>query len=292
MNSLIKNQFYEYLEKFLHELSKSSSKTKKHIDKEYKNVKDEKYIECIKNNLYIHKEQFLGKQEELDEFFKENNIELLDKINISEIWAKSDTDNKNAIIQYIKVFVFMFETSNKDTTDENDENDEVCEQEDESSSEDNKTEKDFEEMLKESLLENEENVNSFYKTMDEKDNSIVDLAKNIAEELKGDSSEKDMMNMFNGQGLNGLITTITSKLDSKMKSGQLDQNKLFTDAQKMMGSNNNLFGNLFNNLNIPKPGSQPFPNTSTANNIKEENVENVKTTTKANIKKKKKTKKK
>ena len=147
-------------------------------------------------------------------------------------------------------------------------------------------------MLKESLLENEENVNSFYKTMDEKDNSIVDLAKNIAEELKGDSSEKDMMNMFNGQGLNGLITTITSKLDSKMKSGQLDQNKLFTDAQKMMGSNNNLFGNLFNNLNIPKPGSHPFPNTSTANNIKEENVENVKTSTKANIKKKKKPKKK
>ena len=64
-------------------------------------------------------------------FLKENNVELLDKINISEIWAKSDTDNKNAIIQYIKIFVFMFETSNKDTTDENDENDEFCEQEDE-----------------------------------------------------------------------------------------------------------------------------------------------------------------
>ena len=36
----------------------------------YKNVKDSKYCECIKNNIYIHKEQFLGKQEELDEFFK------------------------------------------------------------------------------------------------------------------------------------------------------------------------------------------------------------------------------
>ena len=288
MNSLITNQFYEYLEKFLQELSKSSSKTKKCIDKEYKNIKDEKYIECIKNNIYVHKEKFLGKQEELDDFFKENQIELLDKINISEIWSKSDKDNKNAIIQYIKVFVFMFETSNKDT----DDCDEECEQESESNDTENKTTKDFEEMLKKSLLENEENVNSFYKTMEEKDNSIVDLAKNIAEELKGDSSEKDMMNMFNGQGLNGLIGTITSKLDSRMKSGELDQNKLFSDAQKMMGSNNNLFGNLFNNLNIPKPGSQPFPNTSTANNIKEENVENVKTSTKANIKKKKKPKKK
>ena len=287
MNSLITNQFYEYLEKFLQELSKSSSKTKKCIDKEYKNIKDEKYIECIKNNIYVHKEKFLGKQEELDDFFKENQIELLDKINISEIWSKSDKDNKNAIIQYIKVFVFMFETSNKDT----DDCDEECEQESESNDTENKTTKDFEEMLKKSLLENEENVNSFYKTMEEKDNSIVDLAKNIAEELKGDSSEKDMMNMFNGQGLNGLIGTITSKLDSRMKSGELDQNKLFSDAQKMMGSNNNLFGNLFNNLNIPQPGSQPFQNASTSE-VKEENLENVKTEAKANIKKKKKTKKK
>ena len=287
MNSLITNQFYEYLEKFLQELSKSSSKTKKCIDKEYKNIKDEKYIECIKNNIYVHKEKFLGKQEELDDFFKENQIELLDKINISEIWSKSDKDNKNAIIQYIKVFVFMFETSNKDT----DDCDEECEQESESNDTENKTTKDFEEMLKKSLLENEENVNSFYKTMEEKDNSIVDLAKNIAEELKGDSSEKDMMNMFNGQGLNGLIGTITSKLDSRMKSGDLDQNKLFSDAQKMMGSNNNLFGNLFNNLNIPQPGSQPFQNASTSE-VKEENLENVKTEAKANIKKKKKTKKK
>ena len=287
MNSLITNQFYEYLEKFLQELSKSSSKTKKCIDKEYKNIKNEKYIECIKNNIYVHKEKFLGKQEELDDFFKENQIELLDKINISEIWSKSDKDNKNAIIQYIKVFVFMFETSNKDT----DDCDEECEQESESNDTENKTTKDFEEMLKKSLLENEENVNSFYKTMEEKDNSIVDLAKNIAEELKGDSSEKDMMNMFNGQGLNGLIGTITSKLDSRMKSGDLDQNKLFSDAQKMMGSNNNLFGNLFNNLNIPQPGSQPFQNASTSE-VKEENLENVKTEAKANIKKKKKTKKK
>ncbi len=287
MNSLITNQFYEYLEKFLQELSKSSSKTKKCIDKEYKDIKDEKYIECIKNNIFIHKEKFLGKQEELDDFFKENQIELLDKINISEIWGKSDKDNKNAIIQYIKVFVFMFETSNKDT----DDCDEECEQESESNDTENKTTKDFEEMLKKSLLENEENVNSFYKTMEEKDNSIVDLAKNIAEELKGDSSEKDMMNMFNGQGLNGLIGTITSKLDSRMKSGDLDQNKLFSDAQKMMGSNNNLFGNLFNNLNIPQPGSQPFQNASTPE-VKEENLENVKTEAKANIKKKKKTKKK
>ena len=37
--------------------------------------------------------------------------------------------------------------------------------------------------------------------------------------------------------INGLISSITSKLDNEIKSGKLDQNKLLNDAQKMMGNN-------------------------------------------------------
>ena len=104
MNDLIIQQFYEYLEKFLNELGKSSKKLKKIIDEKYSNVCDKKYIDTIKSNLYNHKTQFLGKESELDEFFKNNSIELLEDINISDIWAKSAKDNKSAIIQYIKVY--------------------------------------------------------------------------------------------------------------------------------------------------------------------------------------------
>ena len=103
MNELIRSQFNEYLNKFLLELGKSSKKIKKIIDSEYNDINDDKYVECIKNNIYIHKEKFLGKEEELDDFFKTNSIELLDKINLSDIWNKSEKDNKNAIIQYVKV---------------------------------------------------------------------------------------------------------------------------------------------------------------------------------------------
>ena len=44
MNELITKQFYEYLDKFLIELGKSSKKLKKVIDEKYKNINEEKYI--------------------------------------------------------------------------------------------------------------------------------------------------------------------------------------------------------------------------------------------------------
>ena len=107
MNNLIKQQFYEYLEKFLNELGKSSKKIKKVIDEKYTDICDPKYITMIKSNIYIHKTHFLGKESDLDEFFKNNSVKLLENINISDIWAKSASDNKSAIIQYIKVFVSL-----------------------------------------------------------------------------------------------------------------------------------------------------------------------------------------
>ena len=240
MNDLITQQFYEYLDKFLKELSKSSKDLKKLISKEYKKINDVKYLNEIKNNIYVHKKHFLGKEEELDKFFEDNSVELLKGINISKIWSKSDSDNKNAIIQYIKVFVFMFESSSKDSinnsktddTSDSNKNEDTSEEED-ISNEGNG----FEEMLKKSLLDNDENMKSFYETLSKEDNSIVGLAKNIASELKNDSEGglENMMNLFkDGQGLNNLVSKITSKLDGKLKTGDLDQAQLLSDAQKIL----------------------------------------------------------
>ena len=280
MNELIKSQFNEYLNKFLLELGKSSKKIKKIIDSEYSDINDEKYVECIKNNIYIHKEKFLGKEEELDEFFKTNSIELLEKINLSDIWNKSEKDNKNAIIQYVKVFVIMFESANSNVEKK------IKESKSESKSESDTSEKSeedieinggkFEDLLKESLLNNNqninENMNNFYDTMnnsDNSDNSIIDLAKNIAEDLKNNSGSdpNNLMNMFsNGNGLNGLISSITSKLDNEIKSGKLDQNKLLSDAQKMMGNNKNLFGDLFKSMG-PQNNQTDNSNPTSTNTV-------------------------
>lgn len=289
MNDLIIQQFYEYLHKFLNELGKSSKKLKKIIDAKYTDVCEKKYIDTIKSNLYNHKTQFLGKESELDDFFKNNSIELLEDINISNIWAKSAKDNKSAIIQYIKVFVFMFESSNKDDdTSSEDEN------ENEKKSEENSADNNFEDMLKKSLLDEDDNMKSFYENLNSNpDNSILDLAKNIAGELKNDNEGglENVMDMFkNGNGLNSLVSKITSKLDSRIKSGDIDQSQLLNDAQKMMSGNNNLFGNMFNNLNKNNMFKQPNPPQSNdvndVNDVKIEEVDEGKKKPKKNKKQK------
>ena len=289
MNELIRTQFFEYLNKFLLELSKSSKKLKKIIDSEYTNVNDEKYVESIKKNIYIHKEQFLGKEDELDNFFKTNSIELLDKINLSDIWNKSEKDNKNAIIQYIKVFVFMFESANNNTQ----KNESGSDSESDKSNEEINDMNDdkFESLLKESLLNNNqkmnENMDTFYESMKDSDNSIIDLAKNIAEDLKNESGDNpsNLANMFsNGNGLNGLISSITSKLDNEIKSGKLDQNKLLNDAQKMMGNNANLFGDLFKSMNPQNVNSSTNKKDLSNDVVKEKQF--IKKKKKANTKKK------
>ena len=303
MNELIRTQFYDYLNKFLIELGKSSKKIKKIIDSDYSDIKDDKYLDCIKNNIYIHKEKFLGKEDELDAFFESNSIELLEKINLSDIWKKSQKDNKNAIVQYLKVFVFIFETANNDNETKHNENETDEEVETEIESEESKnTQEDktsslddkFEDLLKDSLLNNNqkinENMNSFYDSMKDSDNSIIDLAKNIAEDLKSESGDNpnNLMNMFNnGNGINGLISSITSRLDNQIKSGNLDQNKLLSDAQKMMGNNKNLFGDLFKSMN-PQNSQMPTntPNTPDTLDVKVENTSTTVPTNKKNVKKK------
>ncbi len=80
---------------------------------------------------------------------------------------------------------------------------------------------------------------------------IGDLAKELSEEI--DSSQfgdlKNPADLFGallgggnaGGGLGQIMGTVCNKLDQKMKSGQIDQNKLFSEAQQLMGSLN-LFG--------------------------------------------------
>ena len=198
MNPLIEKQFYDYLGNFLGEIKKSfGNDISEIIDKQYSNVNKKEYIEEVKENIYCYKENFLGEMSDLDKLFSDNEIMLLKDINISLLWNKSDADNKNAIIQYLKVFIFIFETSNKDTNTEK------------------PMKNEFEDLLKKSLLDNEENLKSFYKNLNEnKDNSIIGLAQSIAAELQEEHGEDtNIMNMMsgnNGQGLIGLISNFLS----------------------------------------------------------------------------------
>lgn len=271
MKSIIKKQFFEYLCKFLEELKVNFKDLSKTLNK-YSNVNDDKYIKIVKENLFKHKEVFLGKREELDKFFEETEVELLDGINISKIWNCTDEDNKNAIIQYIKIFVIMLENQSDEKSDN------------------------FEDMLKESIINDKDNINEFCKNLENEDNSIINLAKSIADELKDEDGigDNNIMNLMgkDGKGLNNLISTITSKIDGKLKSGQMKQEDLLSDAQNMMGQNGQLFANLFNGLNMPMPNAnQPSQKEDSTevkecNDVKTVGITNTKKKTKSKSKKK------
>ena len=153
-------------------------------------------------------------------------------------------------------------------------------------------EEEFEEMLKKSLLDNENNLKTFCKNLNDNDNSIINLAKDIAEDLKDNSelNDNNIMNLIgnNGKGLNSLISKITSRIDNDLKQGTLDQNKLIGDAQKMMGTNGNLFNNLFNGMNFNRQEEKSTNMETDNSDIKKD--KNTKTATKNNKPKQKKKK--
>ena len=241
MNNLIENNFYDYLEKFLDKIKKNFDNYKSIIEEKYNDIRNPEIIKIIEGNLISYKEDFLGNREKLDELFDKNEIYLFEDISISELWKKSDLDNKNAIIQYIKVFILIFETNNNNNIDGGEEN----------------IDNGFGELLKEQLLNKEDNLKEFYQNINKnEDNSIVKMAKDIASKLndKNEGGDLNIMNLLNGSGggLNNLIGEITSKIDNEIKTGKVNQSDLLKDAQNIMGQNGNLFENLFNGLDMSK----------------------------------------
>lgn len=253
---LIKKQFNDYLNNFMEELKKSSNENQKLIEELYKSDKD--YMNEIQDSLFEYKRDFLDDTKKLDKLFDTNEIELIKGLSLSKIWKISDDDNKGAISQYIKVLIFILEAQDKTTSKE----------------EKNKEEVAFEDLLKKSLLDNDNNLKSFCKNMNNPDNSIVNMAKNIADELKDENSigDNDISKLLsgNGQGMSQLINKITSKIDNEIKSGKIDQSKLLSDAQQMMGQNNGLFQNLFNNFN--KMGQQSKQSSQDSSPLKSKNL--------------------
>ena len=264
MKDLYKKQFTDYLEKFMDELKKSSDKHKKVIEENYDKYGD--YIDVIKENIYKYKGEFLSEEKKLIDLFKENEIYLINNLSISDIWNISDSDNKTAIIQYLKVFIFIFEASE----DKKEEEEEV------------KENNNFEEMLKKSLLDENNNLKSFCKNLNNEDNVIVNMAKSIAEDLKTEDNinDNDISKLMgnNGQGLGNLISKITGKIDNEIKSGRTSHSDLLSQAQKMMGNNGNLFGNLFNGLGNMNQNSDVFnqPSTNTTNKAKKKSTKKKK----------------
>jgi hypothetical protein len=87
---------------------------------------------------------------------------------------------------------------------------------------------------------------------------LADIAKELAEETAGTLSfsedatlEEATKQLFSNPGnLAAVMQSVTSKLDQRMKSGELNQEEMMAEAMAMMGKMGSIpgLGNLFNNI--------------------------------------------
>lgn len=94
---------------------------------------------------------------------------------------------------------------------------------------------------------------------------LASIAKELAEETagtlsfsEGSSLEDATKQLFSNPGnLANVMQSVTSKLDERMKSGELNQEELMAEAMSMMGKMSSIpgLGNLFNN--IPNMAKNP-----------------------------------
>ena len=140
------------------------------------------------------------------------------------------------------------------------------ESEEEEDEEEEQLKKDFEKMLRGGKTENGPNNDDKDKDAQEHNQGQPSMEKmfegsligNLAKELSEEIDPKDLGDIKNpsdifsalfnqeqssGSGLGNIMNTVVKKLDSKMKSGELNQEQLFSEAQNMIG-NSNLFGPL------------------------------------------------
>ena len=93
----------------------------------------------------------------------------------------------------------------------------------------------------ENYLENIKNFKSSETdNMNLEDSAIGNLAKEIMDEMGLDQNSNKEPSIAD---LGSMMTTTFNKINSKMQSGEFDQNKMMQEAQKMMGGMN-LFGNM------------------------------------------------
>jgi hypothetical protein len=106
---------------------------------------------------------------------------------------------------------------------------------------------------------------------------LASIAKELAEETAGSLSfsedatlEEATKQLFsNPANLSSVMKSVSEKLDSRMKSGDLNQEELMSEAMAMMGKMSSIpgLGNLFNNL--PNMAKSPgFQNMSRQEKIK------------------------
>ena len=232
---------------------------------------DPNYLLMFINNSILRLENIsLGKSVELIN----SNYYLTDGIKFKEIWDDTNCtkDTKDKIWEYFHSLLYL-----------------VCNDKLENFIEENfKDHKKYEDMVVnskkyEDYLENIKNFKSTESdTMNLEDSAIGNLAKEIMDEMGLDQNSNKEPSIAD---LGKMMSTTFNTINSKMQSGEFDQNKMMEEAQSMMGGMN-LFGNM-PNQGAPR-GAQGMPRNMNVNRrkvIRKKNNANKKDASKKDINK-------
>lgn len=258
--------FNSQLKKFVNDISTTFP--------EYNDVLNNYYSDLLNNDIcnedkYV--KRFMRKTKDIktqiskkDSSIFEEDIFILKNVNFRELWNKEDLSktNRDSIWDYIQMLFVIGQTIISDTSKINDLMAQFKSMKD-GEIEDSPSNIEDEAML--DMLKNlSDSSNVGNNNIDEnllQDGMIGKLAEELSSEINMDlnidenntNSVNDVFsNLMNGDNpmkFMNLIQTVGSKIQNKVSSGELNQEKLLEEAQSMMGmltNNNPLLNNLFN----------------------------------------------
>merc|ERR1711907_522906 len=208
------------------------------------------------NNFMKNVKKFIKNISEKDEsiFNSENQIYILEGINFSELWLKiTDEKNKQTIWKYLHTLYILGNALDSNVNN-------LSEKMKKLSEHANIMLNMFNSLSEENIdLDNDNNLQNINNDID--NTSIGKIAQELANEINLDdfglnldnnSADPSQLfsNLFSGNNnkLMDLISNVGNKIQSKLQSGDIDEETLMKEAQSMM-KNNPLFGNnpLFSN---------------------------------------------
>ena len=234
----------------------------------------------------VYPERFFDLLYKNDEMFKDDDLNLyfLPDINFKDIWSANISDNTRDIIwKYLQLIVFsisksldsanMFGDTQKmfEAIDENELRDKLEKTIDEMSSMFDMSGMDMDmDMSGVDISGMMPDANEIHEHLNNLlDGKLGRLAAEIAEETANDlnldlSNNENMMNVFqnlfkNPQKLMGMIKKVGNKLDEKIKSGEIKESEIMSEASDLMNKMKNMSGmkemnKMFSQMGVPGMG--------------------------------------
>ena len=257
--------FNNYLKLFVADIKSLFPEYCENLDAYYSDL-----LEIEVSNDDKHVKRFIKKTQQCSEMIKSRNEELFSSdifiiktVNFSELWKKEiSNSNREKIWEYIQTLYVLGETIISDTQKvkklvENIKNINSGNQEENDDSE-------LLDVIK-NLSKDKESMKNSNIDEDFINNSLIgNLAKELSDEINIDNMNinenmenvddifSNLLSGDNPMKFMNLVQSVGEKINNKVNSGNLDQEKLINEAGQMMGAlgeNNPLFSNLFKNMN-------------------------------------------